>query len=158
MFQITLWDSNFWNVTDDKRIMSTENLMKHIVAYRPVAKQWLCKQRPFLGSGSVNTFPLLGRRFLIMQQLDYNNGRTVFSMWSMPRCYNWEVWSVVSLVEFFTGGCEERTWVREAEESPLLEAIAREWLVKTQQAGKWLSRCCGDLWIVEISGGNCNCF
>jgi hypothetical protein len=26
--------------------------------------------------------------------------------------------------------------VHEAEESPLLEAIAREWLVKTQQAGE----------------------
>jgi hypothetical protein len=30
--------------------------------------------------------------------------------------------------------------VREAEESPLLEAIARERLVKTQQAGKGLAR------------------
>jgi hypothetical protein len=41
--------------------------------------------------------------------------------------------------EFCTGGCEERTLAREAEESPLLEAVAREWLVKTQQAGKCLS-------------------
>jgi hypothetical protein len=29
--------------------------------------------------------------------------------------------------------------MREAEESPLLEAFAREWLVKTQQAGKLLA-------------------
>jgi hypothetical protein len=29
--------------------------------------------------------------------------------------------------------------LREAEESPLLEAVAREWLVKTQQAGKSLA-------------------
>jgi hypothetical protein len=29
--------------------------------------------------------------------------------------------------------------------NPLLEAVARKWLVKTQQAGKRLSRCCGDL-------------
>jgi hypothetical protein len=35
--------------------------------------------------------------------------------------------------------------VHEAEESPLLEAVAREWLMKTQQAGKGLSSCCGDL-------------
>jgi hypothetical protein len=28
--------------------------------------------------------------------------------------------------------------MQEAEESPLLEAIAREWLLKTQQAGKGL--------------------
>jgi hypothetical protein len=36
-------------------------------------------------------------------------------------------------------GCEDRTSVGEAEESPLLEAIAREQLVKTQQAGKGLA-------------------
>jgi hypothetical protein len=35
--------------------------------------------------------------------------------------------------------------VREAEKSPLLEAAAREWLVKTQQAGKRLDECCDDL-------------
>jgi hypothetical protein len=34
------------------------------------------------------------------------------------------------------GGCEERTREHEAEESPLLESVAREWLVKTQQAEK----------------------
>jgi hypothetical protein len=28
-----------------------------IVAYRPVAMRRLCKQRPILGNGSVNTFP-----------------------------------------------------------------------------------------------------
>jgi hypothetical protein len=31
-----------------------------------------------------------------------------------------------------------------AEESPLLEAVAREMLVKTQQDGKRLSGCCDD--------------
>jgi hypothetical protein len=35
--------------------------------------------------------------------------------------------------------------VRETEESPLLEVIAREWLVKMQQAGKGLSGCVGNL-------------
>jgi hypothetical protein len=40
---------------------------------------------PFLGNGSVNMSPFLGSRFLIMQQLDYNNGRGVFTMWSVPR-------------------------------------------------------------------------
>jgi hypothetical protein len=34
------------------------------------------------------------------------------------------------------GGCEERNRAREAKESPLLEAVAREQLMKTQQAGK----------------------
>jgi hypothetical protein len=37
------------------------------------------------------------------------------------------------------------TCAREAEEFLLLEAVAREQLVKTQQAGKRLSGCCGDL-------------
>jgi hypothetical protein len=33
----------------------------------------------------------------------------------------------------------------ELEESPLLEAVARERLMKIEQAGKRLSGCCGDL-------------
>jgi hypothetical protein len=37
------------------------------------------------------------------------------------------------------GGCEDRTYAREAEESPLSEAAARKRLVKTQQAGKGLA-------------------
>jgi hypothetical protein len=37
--------------------------------------------------------------------------------------------------------------VREAEESPLLEATAREWLVKAQQAEKGLV---GDMVICEL--------
>jgi hypothetical protein len=37
--------------------------------------------------------------------------------------------------------------VREAEESPLLEAVARERLVKTQQAGKILA---ADMVICEL--------
>jgi hypothetical protein len=43
--------------------------------------------------------------------------------------------------------CEERAWAREAEESPLLEAVDRERL-KAQQAGK-----AGYMVIVEVSGG-----
>jgi hypothetical protein len=45
------------------------------------------------------------------------------------------------------GGCEERTLAREAEESPLLETVTGERLVKTQQAGKGLAGAvmiCGD--------------
>jgi hypothetical protein len=50
---------------------------------------------------------------------------------------------------FCTGVCEERSVGRElpfredlsveAEKSPVLEAVSREWLVKTQQAGKDLA-------------------
>jgi hypothetical protein len=38
------------------------------------------------------------------------------------------------------GVCEERTLARVVEESPMLEAAARERLVKTQQAGKGSAR------------------
>jgi hypothetical protein len=43
------------------------------------------------------------------------------------------------------GGCEDRTCEREAEEPPLIEVVARERLMKKQQARKRLSGCCGDL-------------
>jgi hypothetical protein len=48
-------------------------------------------------------------------------------------------------VEFCREGCKGRTPAREAEESPLLEATAKQRLMKKQQAGKRLSGCCGDL-------------
>jgi hypothetical protein len=48
-------------------------------------------------------------------------------------------------VEFCTGGCEDKICAREAEEAPLLEAVARERLTKTQEAAERLSGCCGDL-------------
>jgi hypothetical protein len=41
--------------------------------------------------------------------------------------------------EFCMGGCEDKTWAREAEESPLLEAVLWEQLVKTKQTGKGLA-------------------
>jgi hypothetical protein len=40
--------------------------------------------------------------------------------------------------EFCMGDCEDRTWAYEAEESPLLEVVARERLLKTQQAERGL--------------------
>jgi hypothetical protein len=50
-----------------------------------VSGQWLGKQ--VAAKQTTEQRPLLGSRFLILQQLDYTNGRTVFSMWSMSRCY-----------------------------------------------------------------------
>jgi hypothetical protein len=52
--------------------------------------------------------------------------------------------------EFYRGGYEDRILVRDAEESPLLEAVAREWLIKTDEdIADWKraggGRCCGDL-------------
>jgi hypothetical protein len=66
-----------------------------------------------------------------MQELDYNNGKKVFSMWSVLRSYKQGTKLVESSVKFHTGDCEDRTSAHEAEESPLLVAVAREWLVKT---------------------------
>jgi hypothetical protein len=54
--------------------------------------------------------------------------------------------------EFCTGVCEERTPAREAEESPLLEDVAKERLVKTQQVGKDLASAVviSELWRLEM--------
>jgi hypothetical protein len=72
--------------------------------------------------------------------------RAVFSMWSVPRCY--KQWTRLELSEFCTGVCEENL-SGEAEKSPLLEAVARERLVKT--AGrKRLSGCC-ELWRLAMA-------
>jgi hypothetical protein len=75
-----------------------------------------------------------------MQQLNYNNGNGVFLRGS---CQGQTL--VESSVEFCTASCEERTWACEAEESPLLETVAGEQLMKIQQVGRRLGGCCGDL-------------
>jgi hypothetical protein len=56
----------------------------------------------------------------------------------------WELLAI-SPVEICTGGCEDRTWAREAEESPLSEAVAMEQLMKTQQSRERLTSYCGYL-------------
>jgi hypothetical protein len=47
--------------------------------YATIAK-WADIPGPFLGNGSVNTFELLHNRFIIMHQLYYTDGRSVFYM------------------------------------------------------------------------------
>jgi hypothetical protein len=68
----------------------------------PVARCWdntsirprELKQRPLLGNAS---------------NIHAHNNRTVFSVWSVPRCYNREVWSLVSSVrEFLKRGLDPR--------------------------------------------------
>jgi hypothetical protein len=46
--------------------------------------------------------------------------------------------------EFCMGGSDKRTWAWESEEFPLLEAVARVWLSRSQQAQKSHSECYGD--------------
>jgi hypothetical protein len=86
----------------------------------------LFKQRPFLGNDSITRS--FGNEYAGNNRFTFGNGM------------------------FLCGPCEDRAWARKAEESLLLEAVAREGLVKT--AG-WKKRSgyCGDLWIVEISSG-----
>jgi hypothetical protein len=52
------------------RAISGQRLDKHFPTKQTT------EQRPLLGSG-----------FLLLQQLDYNNGRAVFSTWFVPRGY-----------------------------------------------------------------------
>jgi hypothetical protein len=82
-----------------------------------------------------------------MQQLSCCWKRGV-STWSVPRCYKQEAKSIVK--HFCRGGCEERTWTRKAEGSPLSEVVARERLREREQAEKGLAVL---WWFVEISGG-----
>jgi hypothetical protein len=54
--------------------------------------------------------------------------------------------------QFCTGGCEDRTWAREAEESTLLEAVTRERLVK-KAGGKSLAGAVAicELWRLTVA-------
>jgi hypothetical protein len=78
-----------------------------------------------------------------LQQLDYNNENGMFSVWSVPRNYLEDNWShPVSCqlrVKFCTRGCENRTWAQEAEESPLLETVASERLMKRNRLEEGLA-------------------
>jgi hypothetical protein len=86
MYNITdvcfLWRDLTWDIT----------VYIYIVECRAVAMQWSWDGSdipgPFVGIGSVNMFPLLSSRFLIMQQLDYKSGNGVF----LPDLY----WDVIS--------------------------------------------------------------
>jgi hypothetical protein len=139
-----LWNSRCWHYpldlwdTQIKMIYSKPSLIRielwqmkkfvhswvRTMAYILVAKRWLCKRRPFWGGfGSGNTFPLLGSRFLIMQQLDYNNGNWVFLLCRYR--------DVISKRQ-----SQFSSFLHEDEESPTLEAVAGERPMKAQQAWK----------------------
>jgi hypothetical protein len=64
----------------------------------------------------------------------------MFYTWSLPRNYlENNFGDPVQFREFCMGGFEEETRAREAEESPLLEAVAREQLMKTERDVKGLA-------------------
>jgi hypothetical protein len=72
----------------------------------------------------------------------------VFSIWSAPISY--KQGTVLECSQFCTGACGE--WTSEREE-PVLEVVARERLVKTQQPGKGFVGAVVICEFLEISGG-----
>jgi hypothetical protein len=64
--------------------------------------------------------------------LDYNSGKSVFYGFR-EEVDKWQLSVGIEGIdkESYTGGCDRRTWTQEAEESPLLETVAREWLGET---------------------------
>jgi hypothetical protein len=112
---------------------------------RPVSRQQLSKHIP------------VARQQILNNATSWTTTvQELFSTRSVPRGYKRdEVWSLVDS-KFCMGVCEERTSACEAEESPLLEAIAREQLVKTQQAGKGLVGAMGFVNCRDY-GWRCNC-
>jgi hypothetical protein len=77
-----------WGKVHSSRIYKTEI---NNVAYRHVDKQWLRKQRPFLGNGSINTFPLLESRFLNNATVGRNNRRGVFLCGPCKEKFSWVI-------------------------------------------------------------------
>jgi hypothetical protein len=71
-------------------IYNATKLQQYIVACRTVTmRRPRDRQIPdsFLGNCSVNTFPLLGSRLLIIRKLYYKNGKAVFSTSSVLKGY-----------------------------------------------------------------------
>jgi hypothetical protein len=77
-------------LTQHKRRLQILYVSENTVVYLLKARTVEPEKQPLLANGSETTFvsrqtprneqrPLLGSRLLIMQQLDYNNGRVVFS-------------------------------------------------------------------------------
>jgi hypothetical protein len=126
----------------------------NIVAYRSVAKQWLYERLPLL-CNTRNIHARHNRRTTVFMQRRGNHAsttiqlllETAFSTRSVQSSYLEDNWGDPVSCQFSVeswvlhGRLKDTTWSREAEESPLLEAVARE----------RLSWCCGDLRIVEIN-------
>jgi hypothetical protein len=119
--------------------MLGKNLETNNAYRRAVSKQRLGKHVP----AETNTYAIIERRF----RWGPRRGVRKQDNWSNPlqlRISSWvEPWREGATVEFTKssprGGYDIRTWEREVEESPLLEDVARERLVKTQEAGKDLA-------------------
>jgi hypothetical protein len=115
---------------------------------QPVSRQWISEHVPAAANAHTTIELLLETVFstLYMQRGYKDDNRGDPHSWKSA-CEEKTrrlVWngrqhdSCQLRVEFCKGGSEDRTWAHEAEESALLEAVAREQLVKPQQAGKGL--------------------
>jgi hypothetical protein len=104
-----------------------------------ISKQTMGR-RPLLCNSAVNTFPL---KRLRMQR--WKRGFVYAVRAEELKAENWGNNSV----ELCKGGWEEKIRAQEAEKSPLLEAAARQRLLKPQQPGEDLE--CSYLCMVEIS-------
>jgi hypothetical protein len=150
------------------RHKDTSWVCEYIVEYRPTAMQWFYIKRPLLGNAHNNSYCWKRGVFYVLCAVAVFRqrfGKHVPVAMDMKATTKeqrflcgpcWEVMTrtieVMSSVELCTGGCEAKTWARKAEESPLLEAVAEEQLVKIQQAGKGLvgAVVICELWILAV--------
>jgi hypothetical protein len=119
-----------WKMARYTMVVSGERLGKHVPAATDTNATMVQQQKNRIFCGS-------RRADLSANESRHNNRRAVFLMWSEPRCY--KQGTRLQLSQSCTIVCKDRTWAREAEESPLLEAVVRERLVKTVQAGEDLA-------------------
>jgi hypothetical protein len=140
-----------------------------IVAYRPVAKHWICIQQLLLGNARnihahnnrrtvfsvVCAAAVSGQRLGIhvpASGYERNDRLTVFSMWFVPRCYNQDSWS-----NEFSRLLYGRLWRQDVSECSwrifTVRSCCQGRAGEDTACWEMLSGCCGDLWIVHISSG-----
>jgi hypothetical protein len=88
-----------WGGEDSRHLSQTKTYCSVYSRFYTTTARWADMPGPFLDNGLVHTVLLLYIRFLIMQQLDYNSGRAVFSTWFVPRGNKRdEVWRLISFL------------------------------------------------------------
>jgi hypothetical protein len=141
------------------------------VAYKPVAKRWLCKERPFLGNAR-NIHEHNNRRVLFSVVRVATVSRQRLGKHFPAETNTHATYEELLETRFYVGPCRDViTETIEATSVVLCGSLWREdlrtwsWRISTvrsrcqrttgEDTAGWkrLSVCCGDLWIVEISNG-----
>jgi hypothetical protein len=130
--------------------LSKQGIRIDIVVYRPVTKRWLCKQQPFLGNSLVNTFLLLGSRFLIKPQLDYNNENGVFLCGS---CQGIILKTIGATQLVLYGSLCRDDFSAWSWRISTVRSCCQGTAGENTAGWKILSGCCGDMGLVEIGCG-----